>query len=158
MQQTLAFDVYGTLIDTSGVVAQLTELVGEAAPEFSRRWREKQLEYTFRRGLMSAYRDFSVCTRDALHYTSAQLALPLSESQVTRLMASYRELPAFDDAHQALETLQVLGHGLFAFSNGVKDDLDALLRHAGLAHYFTDIVSADEIGTFKPDPELYAHF
>ena len=158
MPQTLAFDVYGTLIDTGGVVGQLTTLLGEAAPEFSRRWREKQLEYSFRRGLMAAYRDFSVCTDDALRYTSAQLGLPLSDSQAAQLMAGYRTLPAFDDARQALPVLQAQGHRLFAFSNGVADDLAALLEHAGLAHFFEGIVSADEIGTFKPDPELYAHF
>jgi 2-haloacid dehalogenase len=44
MLVTLAFDVYGTLIDTHGVVSRLQEMIGENAREFSRQWREKQLE------------------------------------------------------------------------------------------------------------------
>jgi len=50
MPQTLAFDVHGTLIDTAGVVRELTGMVDDLAPHFSQRWRDKQLEYSFRRG------------------------------------------------------------------------------------------------------------
>ena len=52
MPITLAFDVYGTLIDTHGVTVELEKHVGSSADGFSRMWREKQLEYSFRRGLM----------------------------------------------------------------------------------------------------------
>jgi len=63
MTHALAFDIYGTLIDPHGVVDELRQLLGDKAPEFSRVWREKQLEYTWRRGLMRRYEDFGVCTR-----------------------------------------------------------------------------------------------
>ena len=65
---TLAFDVYGTLIDTHGVVSKLHEIIGSKAKEFSHTWREKQLEYSFRRGLMQHYENFAVCTSQALDY------------------------------------------------------------------------------------------
>lgn len=55
MSTTLAFDVYGTLIDTHSVISQLRSIVSETAIEFSNTWREKQLEYAFRRGLMRKY-------------------------------------------------------------------------------------------------------
>lgn len=158
MPKTLAFDVYGTLIDTAGVVRELTGMMGDLAPAFSQRWRDKQLEYSFRRGLMGEYRDFSVCTRDALEYVSAELSAPLTEEQVSHLMASYRRLPAFGDALGALPRLGSLGHKIYAFSNGLAQDVDALLRYAGIDHFFLDIVSADEIRTFKPDPAIYRHF
>jgi 2-haloacid dehalogenase len=70
MPTMLAFDVYGTLIDPHGIVIKLQELVGVKAEEFSRVWREKQLEYSFRRGLMRSYETFAVCTSQALDYTS----------------------------------------------------------------------------------------
>jgi len=63
---TLAFDVYGTLIDTNGVVEKLTEYLGELAPSFANTWRDKQLEYSFRRGLIQNYEHFGVCTQQAL--------------------------------------------------------------------------------------------
>ncbi len=78
MTMTLAFDVYGTLIDTHGMVSELREFAGERAGEFSRIWREKQLEYSFRRGLMQNYETFAVCTRHALDYTCAFCGVPLT--------------------------------------------------------------------------------
>jgi 2-haloacid dehalogenase len=64
MAITLAFDVYGTLIDTAGVTQALEKYVGDKASAFSSLWREKQLEYSFRRGLMQNYQSFAVCTQN----------------------------------------------------------------------------------------------
>lgn len=71
MEPTLAFDVYGTRIDTNGVMEALERLVGAQAPELSRTWRDKQRECSFRRSLMQDYVEFSVCTRQALEYACA---------------------------------------------------------------------------------------
>ncbi len=158
MSLTLAFDVYGTLIDTQGVTRTLAGMLGERAAEFSLRWREKQLEYSFRRGLMGAYQDFSQCTAQALDYCNQALKAGLSPTQREQLLQAYRGLPAFDDARSALEQLAPRGHHLYAFSNGRTDDVDGLLQQAGIRHWFRDIVSVDEIGRFKPDPEVYRHF
>ena len=43
MPITLAFDVYGTLIDTHNVVSELEQIVGDKAAAFSHTWRDKQL-------------------------------------------------------------------------------------------------------------------
>ena len=102
-KRVLAFDVYGTLIDTHGVIAELEETLGEGAAVFSQRWRDKQLEYSFRRSLMGAYAPFSDCTREALEFTDRALGAGLTEGQKDRLMATYGKLPAFPDVAEALE-------------------------------------------------------
>jgi len=158
MNQTLAFDVYGTLIDTAGITRNLQPIAGDRAALFSSHWRAKQLEYSFRRGLMGAYEDFSVCTRDALVYTSQALAIPLTADAMAELMDAYRHLPPFPEVAAALSGLASSGHRLFAFSNGPARDLEALLGHAGLDRHFHGVISVDEIGSFKPDPRVYRHF
>ncbi|WP_028484353.1 haloacid dehalogenase type II [Thioalkalivibrio sp. ALE17] len=158
MRQTLAFDVYGTLIDTQGVTATLEGWMGERAPVLARAWREKQLEYTFRRGLMGAYADFDTCTEQALRYCCEVLGIALEAEQEAELLRCYRELPAFADAGSALDELRAEGHRLFAFSNGTTETVSGLLRNAGLEDRFEDLVSVDEIGCFKPDPRVYRHF
>ena len=158
MTVTLAFDVYGTLIDTHGVVAKLKGMIGEAAPEFSRAWRDKQLEYSFRRGLMQNYADFAVCTRQALDWTCASLGAPLSDDQKTDLLASYRTLPAFADAQPALDRLQGGGFSVYAFSNGKAEAIETLLAAAGIRHLFHGVVSCDDLRSFKPNPAVYSHF
>lgn len=157
MSVTLAFDVYGTLIDTHGVVVALTRVVGKPA-EFSRMWREKQLEYSFRRGLMRNYENFAACTRDALDYTNAAFGTPLAQKDKDELMALYRVLPAFPDAAEGLDAARDAGLRLFAFSNGSADAVEALLANAGIRDYFTGVVSVDAIKSYKPDPAVYAHF
>ncbi|NIQ92928.1 MAG: haloacid dehalogenase type II [Desulfuromonadales bacterium] len=158
MSLTLAFDVYGTLIDTSGVIRSLEQLVGERASLLSETWRNKQLEYSFRRGLMQNYRDFSVCTSQALDFSCAKLGIDLSSAAKAELLAQYRTLPAFPDVQKSLPGLKESGHRLFAFSNGLAGDVHQLLEHAGIEGWFDGVVSCDEIGSFKPNPAVYAHF
>lgn len=155
---TLAFDVYGTLIDTHGVVQQLETMIGSQARQFSQCWRDKQLEYSFRRGLMQSYQPFSVCTRQALEYTDQLLNTGLNSSQQQLLLASYASLPAFADASTALQQLQTAGLRLYAFSNGQQAAVEQLLSQAGLREYFAGIISVDDVQSFKPDPAVYQHF
>lgn len=158
MALTVAFDVYGTLIDTAGITTALESLIGERAGSFSELWRSKQLEYSFRRGLMQNYRDFSVCTRQALDFCCETLQINLEVHERTRLLEAYRYLPAFADAEQGLAQLKSAGCQLYAFSNGKPDDVRNLLQHAGIDQYLEGVVSTDEIKSFKPNPAVYAHF
>ena len=158
MTVTVGFDVYGTLIDTHGVVDMLSQYIDEQAQMFSQTWRDKQLEYSFRRGLMRAYENFSVCTRHALDYTDALFRAGLTDEQKRNLMQIYSVLPAFDDVESGLGTLQQSGSSLYAFSNGSANAVETLLTNAGIRKYFIDVVSVDEIRSFKPDPDVYHHF
>jgi 2-haloacid dehalogenase len=155
---TLAFDVYGTLINTHGVVTALEGLVGDNAKAFSNTWRDKQLEYSFRKGLMQNYETFAVCTSQALDYTCMYYGIDLSDEQKKELMGRYRILPAFDDVEEGLARLKTAGFRLYAFSNGATDALEMLLSNAGIRDLFLGVVSVDDIKSFKPNPAVYSHF
>jgi len=155
---TLAFDVYGTLIDTHGVIDALKPRLGHQAMEFSRTWRDKQLEYSFRRGLMQNYQPFSVCTSQALDFTCSQFGMQLDPEGKMELLDAYRALPAFKDAAEGLALIRAAGFRMYAFSNGSADAVETLLEHAGLRGFFLDVVSVDEVKSFKPNPGVYAHF
>ncbi len=158
MTLTLGFDVYGTLIDTHGVIQQLETMIGDQSTAFSNTWRDKQLEYTFRRGLMREYENFPKCTKDALEYTCSFYNVDISEQQKHNLLAGYLTLPTFADVEDGLSTLQAAGVKMFAFSNGVPEALETLLTNAGIRDYFLGVVSVDDVQTFKPNPDVYQHF
>lgn len=158
MCATFAFDVYGTLIDTHGLISSVESIAGDKAGAFSQTWWEKQLEYSFRRGLMKEYDTFARCTRDASGYTCRAYKVKPEEAQVKKLLQGYRTLPAFGDAKQALEGLKKAGHRLYAFSNGTEAAVETLLVSAGIRNFFKGVVSVDDIRSFKPDPKVYAHF
>lgn len=155
---TLGFDVYGTLIDTQGVVEHLKSMIGDEAYQFSETWRNKQLEYSFRRGLMQNYVNFSVCTSQALDYTCHFHETSLSKDQKHHLLSAYSTLPTFADVQSTLVRLKEEGHDLFAFSNGTQEAVNALLDKAGIKTFFNGVISCDDLKSFKPNPGVYAHY
>lgn len=156
MKRTLAFDIYGTLFDIQSI-EQVLNLYSDQPYQVAQTWRDKQLEYSFRRGLMERFKDFSICTRDALRYCDAFYKLRLSEDDEHRLLQAYDSLPPFADV---LPALRVLGRDfdIYAFSNGCQGTVQSLLENAGIADVFDGVVSVSETKTFKPDPKVYTHF
>jgi len=158
MRGTLAFDVYGTLIDPLGIGEALAGVVGERADRLAVAWRQKQLEYLFRRGLGRKYQPFSVCTGQALDYVLESQGVVLTAVQREALLDAWRQLPAYADAPAALRDLRVAGFCCYAFSNGEAAELEITLANAGLDELLHGIVSVEETRSFKPDPSVYAHF
>ena len=155
--RTLAFDVYGTLVDPHGMEAHVEPFFGSQAKKATELWRDKQIEYSFRRALMKRYVDFDACTTQALVYVSEWAGVALSGVDREELLARYRALPAFPDAAAALSELAARGHNLVAFSNGTENAVRGLLDHAGLLEHFRTVISVDDVKSFKPDPLVYAH-
>jgi 2-haloacid dehalogenase len=153
----IAFDVYGTLIDPFHMEEHLRTFFGEKAREASELWRSKQIEFSFRRALMKKYRDFNVCTAQALSYVGAQLGVTLSNKTQQDLLGQYLQLPAYRDVPGALEHLKTRGLTLVACSNGTEAAVRGLLKRAGVLPRFSKIVSVDKLRTFKPDPAVYEH-
>ncbi|BFM04991.1 haloacid dehalogenase type II [Halioxenophilus aromaticivorans] len=157
MTYTLAFDVYGTLIDTQGVTNKLHSYLGDLAAQFAQQWRDKQLEYAFRRGLMEDYVNFSDCIQQALEYTCQHFDVYLSTEQKNVLLECYLSLPAFEDVAPGLSALAETNHQLFAFSNGTTEAVESLLSHSELDSFFSEIVTVETTKTFKPSPKVYQH-
>lgn len=153
----IGFDIYGTLVDPLEMQRHLRGLLGEQAEPFAALWREKQLEYTFRRGLMRRYISFDRCTAQALQYVVRALGVDVSEADQARLLARYQELQAFPDAIPAVESVKAAGHTAVAFSNGVEATVRTLLDHAGILPHLDAVISVDDVRTFKPDPAVYAY-
>jgi 2-haloacid dehalogenase len=158
MSTTLAFDVYGTLINPLDISRQLGDYVGQQAAQFAQVWRDKQVEYLFRRALMNDYRDFSTCTRQALEFADHRLQTDLPDAAKDALMEKYRVLPAYPGVTEALAQFGKRDCRMYAFSNGQPDDLEHLMEHAGLSDHLDGIVSVDEVRSYKPDPAVYQHF
>jgi 2-haloacid dehalogenase len=153
----LALDVYGTIVDTSGVRKHLEPLIGGAAEAFVNLWRQKQLEYSFRRALMGKYEPFSTCTRQALTYCSRMFQVQLESEAQDKLLKEYTRLPAYPDARAGLEKLKTKCRRLVAFSNGEEAVVTELLATQGLSELLDSVISVDDIRSFKPDPAVYQH-
>jgi len=153
--QALVLDVYGTLFDVHSVKEQAEALYPDHGEAISKRWREKQLEYSFLRQLNGQYVPFSQVTQDALRYTLLELKLHVTEEQITTLMETYLTLDVYPEVSSVLETMA--DKRLVVFSNGSHDMLDPLIEQSGLADRFEHLVSVDDIKQYKPAPASYMH-
>ena len=147
----LVFDAYGTLYDVHSVLARGEAFFPGKGAELSRLWRAKQLEYTWLRSLMQRYRPFSAVTREALAYACETLGLELTAERMEALMGEYNMLAPFPDVAASFERLKGVKRAIL--SNGSPDMLEPLVAHSGLA--LDAVISVDEVGVFKPAPEVY---
>jgi 2-haloacid dehalogenase len=155
----LGFDVFGTLVDPSGIAEPVRPFAGERTDALVGEWRRTQLEYAFRRAAMNAYQPFDRVTRAALDHaiTVTPGIGDISDAERERLVAAWTALPAFADAPPALEALRARGHRCLAFSNGTAAGLQALMSSTGLDVHLDDVISVEAVGTYKPAPAVYDH-
>lgn len=154
-QESLAFDMYGTLVNPIRIWAQLEQYIPDGAQRIAEVWRQKQLEYSFRLSVMEQYEDFAWVTRKALDYAIMAAGQQLSEEQKQALMAQYNDLERFPDVQAGLEQLQQRGYTMVVFSNGNPAMLTAIMQAVQLNAYFQGFVSVDELRVYKPSPRVY---
>jgi 2-haloacid dehalogenase len=156
MPAALTFDMYGTLVDPLGIGRALQPHVADPGA-VARRWRETQLRYAALLAAMEHYHDFGWVTERALDHALATTGNDLDAVARRELVAAYDELDAFADTRPGLEGLREAGHTLAVFSNGTRAMIERVVGGAGIADCFDDLISVDEVGTFKPSPRVYHH-
>jgi 2-haloacid dehalogenase len=154
----LAFDLYGTLVNPIAIAGELGRALGDAdGREAATLWRLKQLEYSFRLTAMGRYEDFRWVTSRALDFALASVGVRLAEEQARRLVELYDHLQPFPDAIPALRALASAGYELAVLSNGTPAMIANCLDNSGLAGFFGQRISVDEVRVFKPSPVVYRH-
>ena len=158
MKYALAFDLFGTLVKTNAIRQTLEDYVDDQTGLFYNLWRNKQLEYSFRKTLMNFPADFSLCTKEALDYCCTAFDIYLSGRDKKNLLKQFSSLPSHQDVREALETAKTEGHKLYILSNGNRDVITDLLHHNQLYSFFHEIISAQDLNAFKPVPAIYEYF
>ncbi|KAH8110890.1 haloacid dehalogenase [Phellopilus nigrolimitatus] len=159
-QVILAFDIYGTLLDTDSITQSLSERLhldeGKAA-EVSVLWRRYQLEYTWRLNSMKVYEPFDVVTQKALVHALRDSGVSFTGTDTEQLMEAYNTLPCFPDTRIALEKLGALnGVQTIIFSNGTKSMVQTAINAADISALVPNIYVADSAKAYKPAPAIYA--
>ena len=73
--QACVFDAYGTLFDFASAAARCSDVLGDKTAAVTALWRDKQLQYTWLRGLQGRHADFWQVTGDALDFTLETLGV-----------------------------------------------------------------------------------
>ena len=148
------FDAYGTLFDFNSAASAARGELGEDWQRVSDLWRQKQLQYTWLRGLAGHHADFWQVTGDALEFTLATLRIERPGLHA-RLMDLYLRLATFPEVPETLRRLKAGGRKLAILSNGTPAMLEAVVHSAGLENSFDAVLSVEEVGVYKPHPSVY---
>ncbi len=148
------FDAYGTLFDFNSAASAARGELGEEWQRVSDLWRQKQLQYTWLRGLAGHHADFWQVTREALGFALAPLRLERPGLR-ERLMDLYLKLATYPEVPETLRRLKATGRKLAILSNGTPAMLDAVVHSAGLERLFDAVLSVEEVGVYKPHPSVY---
>ena len=154
-----AFDAYGTLFDVHSAVSRHKHLVcpsdENVAARVSEVWRNKQLEYSWTRNSMGQYREFWQLTEQALDFALA--ITPLAEkSAKTQLLSAYETLDAYEDVADTLRQLKLNGAKTAILSNGSPAMLESAVAHANIGEFLDEVISVDQIQTYKATQSVYA--
>lgn len=152
----LVFDVLGTLVDQAGSLAvQVREAAGlddAAARRVVARWLADVAEQE--RAVVDGRRPFAPShelDREALDRLAADGSVPASAAE--RLGSAAERLRPWPDTVAGLERL-ARDATLVGLSNASRRALAGLSTGAGLRWH--QLLSAQDVGSYKPDPALYA--
>lgn len=148
------FDAYGTLFDFASAAAACRDALGAKTDALTALWRDKQLQYTWLRGLQGRHADFWQVTSDALDFAMESLDIG-GVAQRTRLLNLYRSLKCFPEVPRMLQDLKHAGFVTAILSNGAPDMLDDAVKGAGLGGVLDHVLSVEQVGVFKPHPSVY---
>lgn len=158
MKYTIAFDIYGTLVNSSSLYTYLQNIVNEDSYAFVESWRNKQLEYTYLSEMREDMIDFTLCTQEALDYCCSVYDVKLSDEQKTELTDIHKNLPLLPDAYEQLKRLHLGGHRLFALSHGNTQMVEQLLEKRGVISFFEDVLSIEHIHMLQSSPLVFEYF
>jgi 2-haloacid dehalogenase len=159
---TLTFDAYGTILDLGGSHApRLGEFLKSKGSKVSveslwDRWRSRQRieQYQDNQFCAGHYGYLDSCRR-ALVYSLRAAKLPFDEADVQRIMEGWQHLKPFADAVPGLERLRKK-FKLVVLSNGEREYLNYVVKNC-IAFDFDAVISAQEVGVFKPNPQVYRY-
>ena len=146
----VAFDLYGTLLDISGLAARMRPDAGVGAAALLGRWRKAQLELSWRLNRDGRYEPWNRVTALALEEVAPELAAEARQ----RLAELWLTMPPFPDAALTLAALGSAGVRRAILSNGTRAMIARALDAGGLE--VDAILSADDVRAYKTDPRVYA--
>ena len=160
-KKIIVFDAYGTLFDVNAAARTCSQSYTDDTflkvwEKVSALWREKQISYTWYYTSMGHRTNFWKITEDALDYSLEYHQLTNSPGLKDNLLSLYKQLDLFPEVLGVLKSLKMEGYPLAILSNGTTDMLRSAAKNAKIFKYLNVILSAEDIGLFKPHEKIYS--
>ncbi len=157
---TLAFDIFGTVLDLTGSLTPPTRRLLQArgasvsAEVFWDQWRGRQRIEQYQDSMMQlGHSGYLETCRRALVYCLRLNGIAFTDDEVRELMKAWQELSPYSDVAEGLRRLKSR-YKLVALSNGEQPYLEHLAAER-MRFEFDAIISVQKAGVFKPHPAVY---
>ena len=157
---TLAFDIFGTVLDLTGsITPPAREFLRKkgatvSAEAFWDQWRARQRIEQYQDSLvMLGHSGYLETCRRALLYCLRLNGIPFSDAEVREVMQAWQQLSPHADVAEGLRRLKSR-YRLVALSNGEQSYLEHLERER-MRFGFDALISVQQAGFFKPHPAVY---
>ena len=161
MNKIIVFDAYGTLFDVNAAARNYARMNQNIAfiktwEKVSTLWREKQISYSWYYTSIEHKTNFWKVTEDALDYALEHFQLNGSPNLRNDLLKLYRELDLFPEVLEVLKKLKSGKSSMAILSNGTKGMLNSAVKTSKISEYLDTILSAEDLGIFKPHKKVYS--
>jgi len=157
---TLAFDIFGTVLDLTGSITPPTrqflqkKSAAVSAELFWDQWRARQRIEQYQDSLMMlGHSGYLETCRKAFLYCLRLNGIPFTDSEVRGVMQAWQDLSPHADVAEGLRRLKSR-YKLVALSNGEQAYLEHLEKER-MRFGFDAIISVQRAGVFKPHPAVY---
>lgn len=104
--------------------------------------------------LAGGYAPFRAVAADALRETVGR---HLTAADVDSVLAGFASLPLHPDVAPGVRALRTAGWRLVALTNGSAEVTRGVLASGGVGDAVAAVLGIDDVGHWKPHPDVYAH-
>lgn len=149
----LVFDLNGTLLDTGLLRPHFERMFGDG--QILEQWFSQVLLYSQSLTLARDFIEFGEIARGVLRMLASARGTTVQRRDIDELAKAMQSLPPFADVPEALLRLQSAGFRLVVLTNSATSSLNKQVQHAGIAGFFEEVISVDEVGKYKPALDTY---
>lgn len=153
MKKVCVFDVNETLLDLGALDPEFEKIFGDAVVR--REWFGQFIQSAFVSVITKTYKPFGSIGAAALDMVADRHGVAVSDDHKKALLGKIVQLPPHPEVAESLARLKQHGYTLVALTNSTAEVAQKQLEHAGIAHFFDKVLSADAIKTLKPAKEVY---
>lgn len=149
----LVFDVNETLLDLEALTPHFVRIFGDG--DAMREWFAQLILYSEAFTLAGAYTAFGDLGGAVLEMVGTTRGRGVTAEDVLAVKQAISSMPCHPEVPGALRQLRDAGFRLFTLTNNPATVATAQLERAGLADFFDQRFSIDEVRRYKPAQETY---
>ena len=152
-KEVILFDINETVLNLESLKPKFKDVFG--SEDALSLWFSKLLHSSTVCIATSVSSNFGELANAMLESVAAHYNCRLTGKKRSELLACFSNLPAHEDIKEALSKLSASGFKTVAFSNSSVNLINAQMNNSGLTNFFDTIISVEDTGSFKPDPNVY---